>query len=234
MRVCPVCDEAFGDEFNFCDLDGTALKRKREPGERETSRAWSLIGVGLLLGALVISAASIVFLPRAQLSPAANSTRPSANGESQAAGAAGSLPVVIVEEGNSPNPNPPPAVPKETAAMSESEAKAMASDTRDAADPKASLGSEGAEMKEAPKASAEASKEKPGEKTVEPPTLRTVAESAPKERKTEPSVKDPKDAARPDAATKGAKSSPKDDDKENDKKKGGFLKIFKKIFGKKQ
>lgn len=231
MRVCPVCEEAFGDEFNFCDLDGAALKRKREPGERDTSRVWPLLGVGLLVGALIISAASMVFLPRAQISPTASGPRPPANQEPEPAGATGSLPVLVGETDSRKPSAATTALPKETSAVSESEAKAMASDTEDGVDPKAAaLGTEAkAELKEAPKTSAEASKEK----AAEPPPLKAVAATTPKERRTDTSVKEPDTAAKESVATKGAKGKQggKDDDKE---KKGGFLRIFKRIFGKKQ
>ena len=60
MKVCPVCNESFAKDLNFCDVDGTRLTRQGDAsGSGEQSKIWQLLGVGLLLGALVISAASI-------------------------------------------------------------------------------------------------------------------------------------------------------------------------------
>src|SRR6185295_14209158 len=67
MKVCPLCSESFGNELNFCDVDGAKLKRQTDgTSAGEQSKLWQLLGVGLLLGALVLSAASI-FLPKARV-----------------------------------------------------------------------------------------------------------------------------------------------------------------------
>ena len=75
MKVCPVCNETFADELKFCDLDGTRLKREvgSETPEKQ-NKTWSLIGVGLLVGALVLSAISIIFLPKARIAPSVASS----------------------------------------------------------------------------------------------------------------------------------------------------------------
>src|SRR5687768_8398766 len=70
MKVCPVCNETFADELRFCDLDGTRLKREiGTQSPEKQNKTWSLIGVGLLVGALVLSALSIIFLPKARIAP---------------------------------------------------------------------------------------------------------------------------------------------------------------------
>src|SRR5262249_15367009 len=64
MKVCPVCNESFADELNFCDLDG--VKLAREVSEQDRNKWWSLIGAGLLIGAVVITA-SMLFIPKARV-----------------------------------------------------------------------------------------------------------------------------------------------------------------------
>src|SRR6478736_6068641 len=55
MKICPVCNDSFADQLNFCDVDGTRLTR--EGSVQERNKWWSFLGAGLLVGALVISAA---------------------------------------------------------------------------------------------------------------------------------------------------------------------------------
>src|SRR5829696_3238216 len=70
MKICPVCNESFGDEFSFCELDGTRLRR--QPGAAAPATAkkdWSLLGIALVLGAILITGASIIFTPKARVAP---------------------------------------------------------------------------------------------------------------------------------------------------------------------
>ena len=60
MKICPVCNDSFADELRFCDIDGARLTR--EAGSQDRNRWWSLLGAGLVVGALVISAATDVFV----------------------------------------------------------------------------------------------------------------------------------------------------------------------------
>jgi cytoskeletal protein RodZ len=75
MKICPECNESFTDEFSFCELDGTKLKRQSgataEPGAKKD---WSLLGLALVLGAVLITVATIILAPKARYSP---STGPS-------------------------------------------------------------------------------------------------------------------------------------------------------------
>ena len=64
MKICPVCNDTFADQLSFCDIDGARLTR--EGSAQQRSSWWSLLGAGLLVGALVITAASIFFLPKAR------------------------------------------------------------------------------------------------------------------------------------------------------------------------
>src|SRR5262249_56548106 len=93
MKICPVCNDTFADQLNFCDVDGTRLTQSGSGPER--NKLWSLVGAGLLIGALVISAASIFFLPRSRVA----------------------TPVVSSEPTPAPvTPKPPPTVAPETTA----------------------------------------------------------------------------------------------------------------------
>src|SRR5882672_1498441 len=69
MKICPACNETFTDEFSFCELDGTKLKRQggkaAEPGAKKD---WSLLGLVLVLGAILITVATIIFAPKARFS----------------------------------------------------------------------------------------------------------------------------------------------------------------------
>src|SRR5438045_2778851 len=75
MKVCPACNETFGDDLNFCDLDGTRLQRDAST-RHDQSKAWSLLGAGLMLGGVVLSAMLIIFFPRQHISPAATISEP--------------------------------------------------------------------------------------------------------------------------------------------------------------
>ena len=234
MKTCPVCNDSFADQLNFCDIDGARLTRSGSAQERNSW--WSLLGAGLLIGALVITAASIFFLPKGRVStpivnsepqPAPAPPRP-ASAESAANVAA--VPEVIVE----PEGVPADAVIPETKKRDKALANGNFSGT--APNPKAAaLAAEDADKKSA---STE------GDNSI-PPTPRKPEAVTP--------VKSASDSRSSDAASKPqpppdlkkdqktqpaiAKSSDKDstDKKKNDekdKKKGGFLRVFKKIFGK--
>ncbi|HEY6328024.1 MAG TPA: hypothetical protein VI756_01715 [Blastocatellia bacterium] len=72
MKECPVCKESFSEDMYFCDLDGTPLDSGGDGRPRSgSSRLWSTLGIVALLAAVVISAVAIVFFPRG-FSPAAS------------------------------------------------------------------------------------------------------------------------------------------------------------------
>lgn len=233
MKVCPVCNETFADELKFCDLDGTRLKREiGTQSPEKQNRTWSLVGVGLLVGALVLSALSIIFLPKARIAPtvansetgqAVTSSRPdSGQTEIAQSGSAGSLaPEIVVEEA------PPAELKKKDAAQSNANGNVNSTTP----DPKAATKEPGED--ELPAAQ------------VEPPL---VAPPPPtKEIEPTPSVKPASDVRDADAKAaasadpkKDAKKSKDDDEKKSDKKGdekkkkkgGGLFGAFKKIFGK--
>lgn len=222
MRVCPVCNETFPDEMKFCDLDGAKLHRDGESIAQSQGKLWSLLGVGVVLGSLVIIGLAIFFSPRtpAPISSYTPPTPPSAESKPSTSDAASSTqPEVFEEEApvaelkkkekpiDSANSNTSSSPLNPKAAAQEAESK---SDTQPIL----------TEVKEA--AQPEPRKIEPVES---PKTVKAAAESESKA--SQPS-------AEPKRETKSSKDSDKasGDKKQNDdKKKGGFLKVFRKIFG---
>jgi hypothetical protein len=233
MKICPVCNDSFADQLNFCDIDGARLTR--EGSAQERNKWWSLLGAGLLVAALVISAASIFFLPKARVSapivtsePQSNPAPPKSASES-AANVAATAPVSAEPE-SVPTEAIVPEVKKKDKALVEVNVHGATPDPKAAA-----LAAEDADKKSAPIDGRDAAT--PASKKLEasPSTgsdgeTRSVDTSA----KPQPPPDLNKDTKTPSAT---AKSSDKDsnDKKKNDdkdKKKGGFLRVFKKIFGK--
>jgi hypothetical protein len=232
MKVCPVCNETFADEMKFCDLDGTRLARQAEAtGAPAHHRTWSLLGVGLLVGALVLSAVSVFMIPRSRALPTATSSstpatpstgKPADSGNSASAGDSAAAPsdqpeIVIAE--TPPDPN----------AKKKDKTKPTAEN--DAASPLN------------PKAAAQTGEETatPAPVAAEPPPAPKKTEPAPTP-KTASETREPESAPKPVAApdpkrdpkhSNATKDSDKKREEDKDKKKGGgFFKVFKKIFGK--
>ena len=231
MKICPVCNDSFADELKFCDIDGARLTR--EGGAQDRQKWWSLLGAGLVVGALVISAASIVFLPKARVST------PILNSQPQSAIVPSKPPVVesatsvASPEVSSESENPVteaivPEVKKKDKAVSNNDGDTTSPNPKAAA-----LAAEDADKA----ASAEPNKDiAPAKKPEAAPSEKSANDArvadSPKPAQSTPELK----KERPQPVT--AKSSDKDSrDKKNgdekDKKKGGgFLRVFKKIFGK--
>lgn len=234
MKVCPVCNETFADDMKFCDLDGTRLARQAEAtGAPAHHRTWSLLGIGLLVGALVLSAVSVFLIPRSRALPTASSTptptspatsKPAdpnntANAGDSATAPASDQPEIIIAEA-------PPADPN---AKKKDKVKALnGNETAPALNPKAAAQTDEDTARPAPVAADPT----PAPKKTEPaPSPKVASETREPDAAAKPAVtadpkKDPKHQK--DAAKDGDKK--KVDDK--DKKKGGFFKVFKKIFGK--
>ncbi|HKY04844.1 MAG TPA: hypothetical protein VJQ56_08140, partial [Blastocatellia bacterium] len=218
-----------GDELNFCDIDGVRLTRNRDvTTTNDRSRTWSMVGAGLMLGALVLSAVMIFFFPKSPMSPVVVSSQPtSASTASQSAATqtaastdsqVAALPEVVVEE------TPPVEVKKREKPASLTDANANTSPLNPKA---AALDSEGASTDPRPAAS-EPPPPVVTPRPEPPPPPRTVSE----ERAPEPVLKpvQTSDVKKDSKANSKDKDSKKKDDKE--KKKGGFFGVFKKIFGK--
>ena len=233
MKICPVCNESFADELNFCDIDGARLAREGTAHER--NKWWSLLGAGLLVGAVVISAASIMFLPKARVSsPVVNSepqpipvlpkappaesaasvTAAVVNAEAEGASADAVVPEVKKKEKPLANGNVGGAAPNPKAA-------ALAAEDADKRSPSAD------DARTAPA---------PPKNPEPPPVVKTVSEPRPAEAskpQTPPDLK--RDQKSQTATTKGSAkdtNDKKNNDEKNKKKGGGFLRVFKKIFGK--
>ncbi|MEK6289747.1 MAG: hypothetical protein AABO57_28870 [Acidobacteriota bacterium] len=233
MKICPVCNDSFTDELNFCDIDGARLAR--EGAVQERNKWWSLIGVGLLVGALVISAASILFLPKARVSsPSVNSepqptpSLPKAPSAESAANV--SAPVVSAEPEIASADTVVPEVRKKDKAPANANVGGAAPNPKAAA-----LAAEDAD-KGSPSADANRTAPSPPKNPEAPPAVKTVSDARPAEAaKPQPPSDLKKDQkAQPTIAKSSDKDSndkKKNDDKDK-KKGGGFLRVFKKIFGK--
>lgn len=228
MRNCPVCGESFGDELNFCDVDGAQLERDPADLAQEKNRLWSILGVALVVGALVISAMSIIFLPKGRVAspaPVNSQIQPAeSTSETKLAAADTPGPVEPAAVNSEPVSLPPPEVAPEL--------KKRETPLR-----------ENANLSKSAKAAAQ-SDEETEKPTPEPQP--PIPAPVPAKKPETSSTKAAGDKHEPDAAHATAQpadpksagtKTPEDpngkkkaDDK--DKKKGGFFKVFKKIFGK--
>jgi hypothetical protein len=230
MKECPLCKETFADDLKFCDLDGTRLKRVTDAsGASGPGKVWSLLGVGLLLGAIIISAASIIFLPKAQVSPPVTGTQPSA--ASAPAQAKTAEPVATTNPQSTPDTadldlkkkdrpqslgnknNQIPVLNPKTAALAEDEAS------------KATAKTGTQEIAPAPRKDAlqaEPPLPKPIGSTRKPESVSQEQTLRPAQTNTE--MKDVKRDQK--------RSAPKTTEKEKEEKRSSFFKVFKKIFGK--
>jgi hypothetical protein len=233
MKVCPVCNESFADELRFCDVDGTRLTRQRGvSASQQQNRGWSLFGVALLVGALIISGISVIFLPRAHVSPqvsgsgaevsSPNKPAPTETASNAAPPAASDQPEIVVTEGPLPDPKK----------KDKSKALANSNINESILNPKAAAQSgEDAEKHKQP-SEVPAVQPLPLPKRPDPAPARAASET-----------REPDSLSKPDQPptemkkdSRSSKNSDKDSDKkkaeQKDKKKGGFFKVFKKIFGK--
>ena len=231
MKICPVCNESFTEEYSFCEIDGTKLKRQggaaAEPGAKKD---WSLLGLALVLGAVLITVATILFAPKARFSASPNSSDSVAVAPPQQATPA--TPAVIDTTPSAAVDTPPASDLDEILPTTETKKKEKVVKTETdeaAANPKAAASDPDANPKAA----------KAAVQPAEQPTAKAAA-------KPEPVVSETKEAERPRTVTPPAETKEtkkpaemKPADKESDtkkkdekKKKGGFFGVFKKIFGK--
>jgi len=228
MKVCPNCDESFGDDLNFCDVDGTRLERHRDVASTgDRSRAWSFLGAGLLIGALALSAASIIFFPKSRVTPSIASSLPSTGttpgtAPGEATAPATQQPEIVVEEALAEEA-PPVETKKKEKVADLTNANANVS----VPNPKA-VALEAEDPVNSSRRASEPVVAPPVEvRDPEPPPARPVAvESRESEKEMKPApTTDPKKDPK-------AKDSKKKKDDPKEKKKGGFFGVFKKIFGK--
>ena len=224
MKVCPVCSESFGDEFSFCDIDGTRLRR--EGADRSShSRVGSLLGVGLIVAAVVISVVVVKgLIQRPPVAPVvARSAEPQTNSAAAKAAPVETPDTATVDESNV-NTNTSPL-------MARRQDKPQNSNANISAAPGTDPGSAAQ-----PQQAAEATTPQPEPAAIAPPPIRTEAPAV-ETRSSEP----PKDVEPPAEKKEIKQAATKKDDKDSDKKKddgkekkkgGGLLRAFKKIFGK--
>ncbi|HKV39648.1 MAG TPA: hypothetical protein VJX67_10570 [Blastocatellia bacterium] len=239
MRECPVCKESFADEFNFCDLDGAPLDgnvRSVNQGGG-ASRVWSVLGVGLLLSAVGITAAAIIFFPRGPSAPQFPANRPQPLRSSPAAPQSAGAPVSSESKPDelASTERPPEGKANARAALTSDAARADARNaarrTKDEEDnssnpnPKAAVGVDDGSVKPAVDDAAD----------TRPRVARDPAPTSGADPASPPAVPSPDGST---TAKKEAKHRPSstqsgdpDTGNKKPKKKGGFLKVFKKIFG---
>jgi len=231
MKICPVCNDSFADQLNFCDVDGTRLTR--EGSVQERNKWWSLLGAGLLVGALVISAASIIFLPKARVStPLVNSepqTSPAPPKPASADSAANvaATPSVSAEPDGVPTEAAVPEVKKKD--------KALANGNFSGTTPNPKAAALAAEDSDKKSPSPDVNTTPPAPRKTEAPSVKSVSETRSADGATLPQTppdlkKDQKTQTTAKSSDRASNDKKKNDDK--DKKKGGFLRVFKKIFGK--
>ena len=229
MKICPVCNDSFADQLNFCDIDGARLAR--EGSAQERNKWWSLLGAGLLVGALVISAASIFFLPKGRVAaPIVNSETPPAVAPSKpasaesAASVAANPPATAEAESLSAEAVVPEVKKKDRAPITDNGTSAVPN-------PKAAFAVEDSDKKSTPVESKDVAPAA-SKKTEPSPSGAGETRSADAIKLQPPP--DLKDTKSPSAIAKGSDKESGDKKKTDDKKKkkGGFLRVFKKIFGK--
>lgn len=234
MKVCPACNESFADELNFCDIDGARLHR--EDSARDRNKWWSLLGAGLLVGAVVISATSIFFLPKAHVSAPIVNTETQPAAASPKAAKVESAPAVAASA-TTPDPERSSTDAEGSELKRKDKAVAIPDSRAPTPNPKAAALSAEEAGKEPRAGEATPSDPSSAKKLEAPAPVKTVTDSrgldapprsgpAPAEVKRDPKL--------PPTIAKGAEkdSSDKKKTEEKDKKKGGFLRVFKKIFGK--
>jgi hypothetical protein len=230
MKVCPVCSESFPDDLKFCDLDGTRLTRQLDgviPAEGG-NKLWSMLGIGLLVGALVLSAVSVFLIPKARVSTPVSSSESQAStsankpssgaADSATASATTEQPEIVVTEGPLPD------------AKKKEKLKALTDENSNAPALNPKAAAQG--INETEKTSQPVAQPPAPAKPEPAPAIRTVSETREPDPATKPAAspdpkKDPKHAT-----TNSSKESDKKKTDDKDKKKGGFFKVFKKIFGK--
>ncbi len=204
--------------MKYCDLDGTKLLREPGSESQDQSRLWSLIGVGVLVGAIVIIAISVLFSPRTPDTPAiARSTPPVSQ--------------TLSSQPASPDPSAKPEIVVEETPIAEVKKKEKpldaANSNSSALNPKA-VTKEDVEETEPAKSDSRAEPAKASseiEKPVVPITGKPRSDG-------DPSVSKPAQTAADAKADKKKEAEKGKEEKKDEKKKGGLLRVFKKIFGK--
>jgi hypothetical protein len=238
MKVCPVCNEEFANELRFCEFDGAKLNRVRGDSDAsDQNRLWSLLGIALVVVAVVISATTIFLLPKTTMSPMVD--QPTASQQTTAVSTPPPGEPVADSSSKAPEKSEPEVVVASVPDPPKKESPPLAETPADAR--KSALN---------PKAAATASDngEKSASSTAQPRFESTPAAIDPdptparstRETRADSIAKPTTGSAAPEArkddkhqtGAANDKDSAKKKPDEKEKKKGGFLKVFKKIFGK--
>lgn len=234
MKICPVCNDSFPDELNFCDIDGTRLNREASQTGQDRNKWWSLLGAGLLVGAVVISAASIIFLPKARVAlPVVTSEPQSLPAPPKEPSVDSTATVAAATPASEPDTAAADVVAPELKKKDKTSANTNAGEA--APNPKAAaLAAEGVDSASSSRA-ANKNAASSSNKSEPPSAVKPVSDTRPSETATKP-AQGPADLKDQKSQPVNPKGSDKTTDKkktdDKDKKKGGFLRVFKKIFGK--
>ncbi|MEK6303786.1 MAG: hypothetical protein AABO41_24025 [Acidobacteriota bacterium] len=227
MRNCPVCGESFGDELNFCDVDGAQLNRDPADVAQAKNKLWSILGVVLLVGALAISALSVIFIPRGRVpSPAIVNSQPAAAPEDKLATAE----TPANAQPSSPNSEPEALLPADAAAPEAKKREPLPEHENGNLSKSAKAAAKEAEATENPAPEPQPAPAPVAPKKPETPSVKPVSERSESEPPSASASTSTDSKAAGSKSAGNSNSKKKDDDK--DKKKGGFFKVFKKIFGK--
>jgi hypothetical protein len=246
MKECPVCKEAFQDDLNFCDLDGSPLEGGAGTVASSSSKLWSFLGIALLLAAVGITAGAIIFFPRgpsATLSngrsqsgtTAASSTQPSTtatdSGRAQTGGSLG----LDQSTSKSGIGDATTSASPDQARLASRKAALSKNDNSDISlpNPKSVVSSDD-DLTTAAARSADETRPR-----ISSPTSGVESGQGAKVVSSGSTGSDSAAKAQPGSASakRRSKTQAQGDDgsatgsKKDDKKKGGFLRVFKKIFG---
>ena len=131
MKQCPLCNEHFADEQNFCDADGSALIEnvRKGPGlnaevlppaanHSRAAQVWPIVTIGILIGVIICLTAYAVMLTPPSDKDGRNNRTESAKVNPS------SLPATTTRAEPLPAASIPEASPEETAAETASPAPA--------------------------------------------------------------------------------------------------------------
>jgi hypothetical protein len=240
MKECPVCKESFQDDLNFCDLDGSPLDGGvAGTAAGSSSKVWSFLGVGLLLAAVGITAVAIIFFPRG---PSAN--LPAGRSQTGNPGVTPNQPSTLAQEGASTRadgaggvdgPDSKTAVtagsPDQTRLASK-KAGLSRNDNSDSSlpNPKSVINSDD-EVTQASRQSADETRPRTSKPLLNAEAGSNGSGSANPQGSDSGAKSAATSAARRRPKTQGQGDDADASGKKDDKKKGGFLRVFKKIFG---
>lgn len=135
MKQCPLCNEHFADEQNFCDADGSPLieKVRKGPGlnaealppvasQSRANQVWPIVTIGILIGVIICLTAYAVMMTRPNNKDGQNNRPESARANSSDR----SLSATVTRTEPLPAASLPEPSPEETVAETASPTPAVA------------------------------------------------------------------------------------------------------------